>query len=390
MATLNAVILPAKVLKGGLHKVRISLAHNATTRYLPTSIMVNSVSEFKNGRVVKRADASILNTKLRGIIQKYQDMIDSIEYIDGMTCSEVIYILKNFKTTKNLTLGDIYKEYIETSDIKDSTKADYKIKWNKIKTHISESFLISNISRATIINFDTFLRKELNDSSRLMYMGFLSTLIKYAIKCGYVQYKIYPFNGYKWPAYEIGDTWLSVDEIKAIRDVSSDNPNIMLCRDIFMLSYYLGGINIVDLLNIDFNKNKDNIKYIRTKTNRRIKSNKYVEFSIPEEAKQIIKDRIGKNGLLKLSDFHRKNRMNAFFRIQLPKLKEAAGIKHRVVFYSARKSFSQHAFNLGISTGVIDYILGHKLGGGSIIYKYVYVTPEMATDAIRKVLDNLK
>lgn len=40
---------------------------------------------------------------------------------------------------------------------------------------------------------------------------------------------------------------------------------------------------------------------------------------------------------------------------------------------------------------VIDYILGHSLGGGGkALYTYIKVTPEMATQAVRKVLDNLK
>lgn len=44
-----------------------------------------------------------------------------------------------------------------------------------------------------------------------------------------------------------------------------------------------------------------------------------------------------------------------------------------------------------IKIGVIDYILGHKLGGGgSTLYYYISVTPAQATAAIRLVLDNLK
>lgn len=62
-----------------------------------------------------------------------------------------------------------------------------------------------------------------------------------------------------------------------------------------------------------------------------------------------------------------------------------------IVFYSGRKSFSQHAFNLGIGTMVIDYLLGHKISrGGSCLYHYVAVSPETASAALRKVLDNLK
>lgn len=72
------------------------------------------------------------------------------------------------------------------------------------------------------------------------------------------------------------------------------------------------------------------------------------------------------------------------------KLAALTGIKN-LIYYSARKSFSQHAFDLGISESVIDYILGHRVDkGGTSLYAYISVTPEKATAAIRKVLDHLK
>ncbi len=62
------------------------------------------------------------------------------------------------------------------------------------------------------------------------------------------------------------------------------------------------------------------------------------------------------------------------------------------MFYSARKSFAQHAFDTGISTMVIDYLIGHSVSSSAkgSIYHYVRATPEAANAALRKVLDNLK
>ena len=64
MATLNAVIVPAKALKGGKHKVRISVAHNGETRYIVTNIIIDSDKEWRNGQVVKRPDAAMKNTRI--------------------------------------------------------------------------------------------------------------------------------------------------------------------------------------------------------------------------------------------------------------------------------------------------------------------------------------
>lgn len=152
-----------------------------------------------------------------------------------------------------------------------------------------------------------------------------------------------------------------------------------------MLSYYMGGINMVDILKLDFNNIGTHIKYTRSKVETRIKETQYIEFDIPEEALEIIARIKGEKKRLKRLGANQNvtqtmNRMAK--RLNIPKL----------IFYSARKSFSQHALELGTNQYVIDYLLGHSVRGmgQSCLYAYARVTPKMATEALRKVLDNLK
>ncbi len=160
-----------------------------------------------------------------------------------------------------------------------------------------------------------------------------------------------------------------------------------------MLSYYLGGINVTDMLDIDFNVCKKTISYRRKKTIDLPKINKYVEFTIPEEAIEIINNHKGRDGKLSFPDYTAGDTMKLaklMFDHDLKKIAAKIGLDN-LIYYSARKSFSQHAFMMGINTSIIDYILGHNVKkGGSTLFNYLYVTPEMATEAIRKVLDNLK
>ena len=151
-----------------------------------------------------------------------------------------------------------------------------------------------------------------------------------------------------------------------------------------MLTYYLGGINTIDLMKIDW-RGVTYIKYVRTKTERAAKVNPFVEFEIPEEALAIINRWMMPDG--HLGFFAR-----CYYTTNITKMsrhfRDETGIEN-LTLYSARKSFAQHAFQLGISESVIDYILGHSLNAGhkSTIYSYIKVTPAMATEAIRKVLD---
>lgn len=391
MAVLNAVIVPAKVLKGGRHKVRISVAHNGETRYIVTDIIIDSAKEFKNGAVVKRPDAAIINTKLRGLLQRYQGVIDELAYVNGLSCPELVYQIKNAGNYKHRTLLSIYEEYMANAHIKPGTRNGYVNIWRVITGHLSEKMLAENITHGTILGLDKYLRdRGLKSTTVRNYLVFLMVLLNYAKRCGYVQFRIDPFAGYELPKMEVRQSWLSVQEVKAIRDFKTNKPNLRKCRDIFMLSYYLGGINMIDLLDINFNEQTETIHYVRKKTEDRPKMNKFVEFTIPDEARQIINRYKDANGQISVSPYQRQTNLHSFFDVNMPKLAEATGIK-RLIYYSARKSFSQHAFDLGVSTSVIDYILGHRVDkGGTSLYAYIYVTPPMATEAVRKVLDNLK
>ncbi len=391
MAILNTVIVPAKVLKGGRHKVRISVAHNGETRYIVTDITIDSIKEFKNGSIVKRPDAAILNTKLRGLLQRYQGVIDDLAYTNGLTCPELVYQIKNAGNYKHRTIFSIYEEYMKNAHIKPGTYKGYVNIWKTISGHLSEKMLVENITHGTILGLDKYLRdRGLKPTTVRNYLVFLMVLLNYAKRCGYVQFRVDPFAGYELPKMEVRQSWLSVDEVRKIRDIESVKPNIVKCRDLFMLSYYLGGINMIDMLNINFNEQTEIIHYVRTKTENRPKMNKFVEFRIPDEAQKIIARYKGADGYISVTEFQRKSNCHYFFDVNMPKLAEITGIK-QLIFYSARKSFSQHAFDLGISESVIDYILGHRVDkGGTSLYAYISVTPEKATNAVRQVLDNLK
>lgn len=71
MATFSIVILPAKKIANGKHKIRIMVSHNSQTRYLVTNIIIDSESEIKNGKIIRRPDKDMLN------LQAKKNLIDT-------------------------------------------------------------------------------------------------------------------------------------------------------------------------------------------------------------------------------------------------------------------------------------------------------------------------
>lgn len=386
MATLTPVIVPGKALKDGKHKIRIAVAHNGQTRYIITSITLDSIKEFRNGTIIKRPDASYLNTKIRNLMQQYQETVDSTPYVNGLSCSELVSVLKNGTTTKCLSIQDVFSIFMDWNTASESTKISYHTFWRMLARILDTSKLMVHVSQSTVLELSKGLKSKKNGTQGQV-LNLFRSVINFAVNHGYAEFKIHPFAGTSIPKQEIRDSWLTVEEIRKIRDAKLDKKAQQMARDLFMLSYYLGGINYADLMLINFNENKTVLKYERQKTKRINKTIKYVEFTIPDQAKVIINKYKDDKGFLPLKSPHH---LSSKFRYNFPKVAEIAGIK-KFIYYSARKSFSQHALELGIGEKVIDYILGHSLShGGSCLYHYIYVTPQMATEALNKVLDNLK
>ena len=185
----------------------------------------------------------------------------------------------------------------------------------------------------------------------------------------------------------IRQNWLTPDQVRSIRDKEGLKKGMRKFRDFFMLSYYLGGINAIDLAHINFNECRDTIHYVRSKTERKVKVNPFVEFDIPEVAKPIIERYKRDDGTLDMYD-RNKGEQSHTIGYQARRYREKFDLPG-LTYYSARKSFAQHAFSLGESESVIDYILGHSLGAGNnrMLFAYIKVTPAMATACIKKVCD---
>lgn len=320
MATISAVIVPAKALRDGRHKVRISVAHNGETRYIVSDIVINSQKEFKNGQIVGRPDASMLNIKLRKQLINYQNTIDELPYVDGLSCSELVSEIKNPKNDKNRSIESVYEEYIDQSPAVDSTKSSYRVIWNYILGHFNVKAPIRSISHNSIRELMVSMQKYgLSNSTIRNYMNFMRSIVIFASKAGYAQFKVDPFLSIKLPKTDIRNAWLKIDEIKRIRDAKCKGV-VSKARDLFMLSYYLGGINMVDLLQIKFSKDMKRIKYIRQKVKNRVSNDDFIEFDVPKEAKEIIPRIIGPDGLIVATETQRRECFCGLFRYCLPRL----------------------------------------------------------------------
>ena len=249
--------------------------------------------------------------------------------------------------------------------------------------------MLSDISPEIINNYARFLRntKRIGETTLNMMMSRTRTIINRGIKKQLVKYDISPFAYYSIKGSPIREVDITIQNLIKIKNYTPKEKKLRVARDLFMLSFYLGGINLADLLNLDFRKTEV-IDYIRKKARNLKQGEQRIIIPIPEAAKSIIKEWINKNtGKL---DFGYKFTYSNFYRYLTRNINEMADIldiNQKVVYYSARKTFAQFASELGIPDGVIDYCLGHSDKNRGIIRYYTKVKQKQAEIAINRVID---
>ena len=393
MANLFITIVPTKVLANGQHKIRIAVSHNWDTRYIPTSIVIDSLNEFKNGKIVKRSDKELLNAKLKRIYDTYYERCESIEYADSLTCTQLVKIITSpINGEQHRKFDDIVEEFLSQIDEDDREKTHklYKLAAKHFIRFTGPGALMEHITPIRINNYLTHLRKsKLSPTSIKIYITLLKVIINYAIKMRYVEYKVDPFVTASIPSAKKRDTYITVEQLKIIRDMVPNQYNVSVVRDIFMLTYYLAGMNLVDMLAYDFRTNI--VDYIRIKTRNTKDGDRLTSFAIPDEAKPLIKKYMNKNtGKLVFGKY--KTYVSCYNTLtrKMKVLKTVAGVTHNLTLYSARKSFVQHGYDLGIPLSTLEYCIGQSMKEDRPIFNYVSIMKKHADKAIREILDNLK
>ena len=395
MTTLKTTVLRQQSNKDGKFKIKIAVCHKRSTQYITTRFSIDNLSQFKNGQVVKNPDAAIINSKLRSLLYEYQERLDEIKNADAYSCSQIRKMITGKgNPEEKITFQSVCNEYIKEIEERGGQNyarllernCRYFIKFAK------GDLLLEDITPNVIDGYASYLRRmgTMCETTVGMLMSRTRTVINRGVRQGMVSYNIHPFANFKIKASPARDVSLELENFNKIRLSEFKEKKLRVAKDVFCLSFYLGGINLADLLSIDF-KNTSIIEYSRKKCRNTMQGNQTVKFTIPEPAKEIIGTWMNKKtGRL---DFGYKLNYSNFYRYLTRCLNNIAGrlgIKEKVVYYSARKSFAQYASEIGIPDAVIDYCLGHSDKGRGVLRFYAKVRQRQAEIAINRVIDYVK
>lgn len=386
MATIHLAVLKTRQNSKGTYSIYVAVTHKRAVRYITTEYEIDDLYQFDNGTIVCRKDAKIMNQRLQYLLSEYQEKLDSITKQEVYTCSQIKDMLTGkMKAESLVTISEYMTERINRLRKENrGSYADMNVYTLSKILSILGDITLQSFSPDTIALFIKGMN-NLSNATKQMRLTHLKATINEAIQEGLVKYEIHPFKYTKMPKPAVKQLDITVEEFMRIKNLNTRHIRIGLAKDLFLLSFYLGGINLADLVQVDFSR--DVIKYIRQKTHLNKQDEKFVVLTVPEVAKPIIKKYLKRNGKLDFGYNFTYSNFQRYLNRCLKSLAKEVGIETEFSYYSARKTFSQFAFDLGIKTEIIEYCIGQSMKENRPIYNYVRIMQRQADAAVAKVID---
>lgn len=366
-------------LKDGTYPVQIKVGYG-TNLYLPTCIYLEAKEWDARLQMCVGRQARVINNILGASLLRVTNRIMELRetgLYDTYSTAQLRQMLVDMSLMAPTIGIPTFAEYIDkvTALKSGRTAVSYITTKNRVAAYCDiEKLRFSDMNYAW---FEAFIKVLQNDGLKrntiVKYLKVIKTVIRYAEDD----------NVAVNPSYKKVDSRaetdtpmrnLPIEIMRRIRDTPIEGKTAVY-KDAFMLSFYLIGINLKDLLLLPKNCIVNGrLQYKRAKTG------KNYSIKVQPEAQEIINKYPGKNYLLSFGEKRRCFRCNC--NELLNKLEKG------LTWYWARYSWANYAIDLDIPKDIISEALGHT-HGSSITGIYIKYSLDKVDKANRKVIDYL-
>lgn len=320
---------------------------NCPNREQLEKLIANKISEIKSQIVeLKASDKEYTATSL---VQKVSNSSKSVS-VEELFQKHLKYLVEMKRTGYMLSIKQTFNSLVAFSSSLDIPFSDIDVAWLR--------------------RYETWLRKQ-GKSENTIGIRFrnLRMIYNLAIEKGVVKKDLYPFDSYKVSRLhkETAKRAIQKADIQSILNYSIDEKEFYtkLAVHLFSFSYFMGGINFVDMAYLT----EKNIVNGRLVYNRK-KTSKLINLPLSSESMKIIK-LYKDNGMYLfpiLSAYHKTehqklNRLHKVITKVNRALKEIGvelGLPIKLTTYVARHSFATVLKRAGVSTSIISESLGHS------------------------------
>lgn len=410
MATFKAILLSGAIHKknDGTRNIKIRIYHNRTIQYISTPYFIEE-GYLRNDGLVSNLypDADSLNLELTDIIQKCRTVCIKLgtDRLNRMNCSEVkeqitaamepqyefidfiVFAEEEIRKTEKVKTAEWYQAAVNVLvwfygrrriDVRDITGN----RMNELKEKLRESGMSDKpLTSGAISNYLRGIRSLYNKAKK-KYNNEDYDIIRIPND---------PFGKVKIPQYKRARKSLGIAEINRIKNGSFSTERANMARDVFMIMFYMMGINIKDLYNLKA-LTRGRAEYERSKTNTEDNVYKFpLSIKIEPELDVLIKRY---SDIAFLSYFRRKycNAYNFMKAVNkgLEQISEELNLGVKITTNWARHSWASIARNRAfVPKADIDFCLGHVNNDYKMADIYIDIDYSIYDKTNRAVIDVL-
>ncbi|MBT2560070.1 site-specific integrase [Pedobacter sp. ISL-68] len=367
MATVSAKVYEHHKKADGTYNVKICVHHKDQRKFIDTNHYVVKKQLTAKMKVKDNFVNDLIDDQLKGYRKVISELGEKLNFFNAESLRD--YLREKDSDVDFIKFCAMHIEQTFKEGRTGTAHNHRKIRNSLIDYFKRDSVSINEINSNMLASYERYLRSErtmtravtkdgqtkektvkgLSDSGLHNHMRDLRTLFNAARNLyndedlGIYRIKHYPFKKYK-----IGSAPLTkkrnntLEQVLAIRySITKPGSRAELAKELYMLSFYLCGINAVDLYYLDKKDIKNGrIDYNRSKTEGRRKDNAFISIKIVEEAKPLLEKYIEKLSVRYVDS----DGLNRALGMGMKHLRKLTGID-KLTLYWARHTFATIARN---------------------------------------------
>lgn len=407
MATFKVIFLSKEPRKDGTMLAYVQVIHNRKVGRINTNIYV-PISEIDSNLALK--DGNYSDT-LNSLIRRYREKLYALSERLSMDSLTVTDIIKYLSSEENNKVIDFYKVIaaIIMEKEKANTKQSYKtVLFSLLKFTGKDVLDINDITTSFLQNYEKWLRdNKLSSNSIFGYLMKIKKAFKYAIfkfndpDKGIFRVKYDPFDRFLFPrrvstnkkAIEVSVLHIFRYELSDDKTYAANmmtNRVFVIARDMFLLSFYLCGINLIDIYNMKKSCfDGVRLNYCRTKTKDARIDKAFTSIKVQPEAMRIMKKYMSDDGDRLFSFDKRYSSHRGFVNavgLGMGVIRKIINIQN-LTYYSARHTWATIARNnINVDISDIALCLNHA-SPFRVTDGYIKTDWNRIDDINRKVID---
>lgn len=405
----------------GKGRLCIVIYNRGTSAMLSTGVMLCE-GEFVNGRVVGAPMAAQLTQLLRLKMAKVQLTVEEVACfndVQAMRASEIKAALLD-RLELNGNGGEaVGKEKQEEARFlpfaetfvsrckKERTAGVYKMTLQKLRKFCKlEELCFKDVTVGWLKDFEVWMADTCSTNTRGIHFRNIRAVFNAAIDEEVIPAEMYPFRRFKIKKEETMKRSLRLEDLRRLMRYPCEEWQKRYV-DLFMLSFYLAGINMIDLMELPPLNESGVIEYRRSKTG------VVCRLTVPPEALEIIERYKGVKRLLyfgerlsggveawkgflrNVNDGLQRVGPSCYVYVKhkgkraKERVKVYSGLFPDLTSYWARHTWATLASELDVPDAVIDAALGHK-SPYPMADIYIRRNAKKVDEAVRRVIDYVR